>query len=140
MQVINTVSGTTSAYTDLNPPAGLNLYKVAILTPTNCTSSAAAIDTIISSNYRSSQDVGVIEQESNYIIDIYPNPTDHKVFIQTKELSKSISILDITGKEILTLKPKNTLESIELENLSAGIYFIRIASNNKIYYKKIILN
>jgi hypothetical protein len=140
MQVINTVSGTTSAYTDLNPPAGLNLYKVAILTPTNCTSSAAAMDTIISSNYRSSQDVGVIEQESNYIIDIYPNPTDHKVFIQTKELSKSISILDITGKEILTLKPKNTLESIELENLSAGIYFIRITSNNKIYYKKIILN
>ncbi|MBA4239979.1 MAG: hypothetical protein C0448_04605 [Sphingobacteriaceae bacterium] len=140
MQVINTVSGSTTAYTDLTPPVGLNLYKVAILTPTNCTSSAAAMDTIISSNYRSSQDVGIIEQESNYIIDIYPNPTDHKVFIQTKELSKSISIIDITGKEILTLKPKNTLEYIEFENLSAGIYFIRITSNNKIYYRKIVLN
>ncbi|HRG01587.1 MAG TPA: T9SS type A sorting domain-containing protein [Bacteroidia bacterium] len=140
MQVINTVSGSTTAYTDLTAPAGLNLYKVAILTPTNCTSSAAAMDTIISSNFRSSQDVGIIEQESNYIIDLYPNPTDHRVFIETKELSKRILIIDIAGEEVLTIKPKNKLESIELENLPAGIYIMRIISDNGIYNKKIILN
>jgi hypothetical protein len=139
MQVINTVSGSTTAYTDLNPPAGLNLYKVAILTPTNCTSSAAALDTIISSNYRTSQDVGIAENEVNNQINVYPNPAINNVHINTILIAEKITFIDLTGKEILSEKPKSNHEVINLENLSSGVYFIRVSINNNNYHRKIVV-
>ncbi len=139
MQVINTVSGSTTAYTDLNPPAGLNLYKVAILTPTNCTSSAAALDTIISSNYRTSQDVGIAENEVNNQINVYPNPAINNVHINTILIPEKITFIDLTGKEILSEKPKSNHEVINLENLSSGVYFIRVSINNNNYHRKIVV-
>jgi hypothetical protein len=140
MQLINTVSGSTTAYTDINPPAGLNIYKVAITTPTNCTSSATALDTIISSNQRSSPAVGILENESNYILDIYPNPTDNEIHIQTKNIANRISIIDITGKEVLFIIPKNTNEKLNLEGFANGLYFVRVKSESGLLYKKIIVN
>lgn len=139
MQVINTVSGSTTAYTDLTPPAGLNLYKVAILTPTNCTSSAAALDTIISSNYRTSQDVGITENEINTQINLYPNPTINKIYINTSIIPEKITIADLTGKELLSQKPSSNSEIINIENLNSGVYFITLTINNRSYQRKIIV-
>lgn len=140
MQIINTVSGSTTAYTDLTPPAGLNLYKVAILTPTNCTSSAAALDTIISSNYRTSQDVGISENEFNNQISVYPNPATTSIHIATKYIAEKITIIDLTGKELVSQKPKSIDEILYTEYLSSGVYIIKISSGANIYHKKIIIN
>lgn len=140
MQVINTVSGSTTAYTDLTPPAGTNLYKIAIKTPTNCTSSAAALDTVISSNYKIGQiSTGINNYESDYAISIHPNPASSVIYINTKDVAESIVIIDLTGKELLFQKPKSNEEVINLESLSSGIYFMKITINNHQYYKKIIL-
>ena len=139
MQVINTVSGSTTAYTDLAPPAGLNLYKVAILTPTNCSSSATPLDTIISSNYRTSQDVGITEHELNTQINVYPNPAIDHILINTFLIAEKISVIDLRGNEVLSQKPKLNNEVINLENFSSGVYFIRVAINNNSYYRKIVV-
>ncbi len=139
MQIINTVSGTTTAYTDLNPPTGINIYKVAILTPTNCTSSATPIDTIISSNYRTSQDVGITENELNTQINVYPNPVINIAYLNTTITPEKITIIDLTGKELVSETLKSNNETINFENLNSGIYFIRISINNSNYYKKIVL-
>lgn len=139
MQLINTVSNTTTAYTDLTPPAGVNLYKIAIKTPTICTSNALTSDTLIYSNYRSSQDVGVFEYNTDYKIEVFPIPASNEINIKTSEGIKTISVIDITGKEISVKKSKSSTEKIELKGFTSGIYFIKIIIDEKIYYKKFVV-
>lgn len=140
MQIINTVSGSTSAYTDLTPPTGLNYYKIAILTPTNCTSSASALDTIISSNYKTNQNVGITESELNNQINVFPNPATNNIYINSYIIPEKVSIMDLTGKELLIKEPKSGNEIISVEDLSSGVYFVRISINHSMFYRKIIVD
>ena len=70
-------------------------------------------------------------------ISIYPNPTSSQVTISDtdKEIS-NITIIDITGKVVLSLKPENT--EIDLSMLKNGIYFMKIQQGDEFVTKKII--
>ena len=81
--------------------------------------------------------LGINEFETNNFV-IYPNPTDGKISIyaQNSETS-SVEIYDGLGKKVF--KSKSTISEIDISNLTAGIYFCRITSNdNSIIYQKII--
>lgn len=69
---------------------------------------------------------------------MYPNPTTGIVTIENKngyEIS-TIEIMDKTGKEIYKL---NGSQQINLENLSDGLYFIRITDKNGAYHNTKII-
>ena len=72
-------------------------------------------------------------------IKIYPNPGngEYKIDSGNNEL-KSIVISDITGKIVFSTNDSNEQTSINLQNLSNGIYQARISSGNEINYLKII--
>ncbi|WP_164975440.1 T9SS type A sorting domain-containing protein [Flavobacterium piscinae] len=81
--------------------------------------------------------LGINEFETNNFV-IYPNPTDGKISIyaQNSETS-SVEIYNSLGKKVL--ESKSTISEIDISNLTAGIYFCRITSNdNSIIYQKII--
>jgi|GEM_PF-1626075 len=67
---------------------------------------------------------------------IYPNPTDDivNVKLDNNEKVEHIEIIDIAGKKIL--ESKNS--SISIKGLSAGIYFIKVKTNTKLYSSKVI--
>jgi len=67
---------------------------------------------------------------------IYPNPTDDivNVKLDNNEIVEHIEIIDISGKKIL--ESKNS--TINIKGLSAGIYFIQVKTNTKIYSSKVI--
>ena len=67
---------------------------------------------------------------------IYPNPTDDivNVKLDNDEKVEHIEVLDITGKKVL--ESKNS--SISIKRLSAGIFFIKVKTNTKIYSSKVI--
>ncbi|MFC2086354.1 T9SS type A sorting domain-containing protein [Bacteroidota bacterium] len=78
---------------------------------------------------------------------IYPNPASGDVKLNYILISRafvSISIVDITGKEILQIvsedqKEGNYSVNINLGNIEAGIYFCKFNINNIISLKKIVI-
>lgn len=140
LQFLTTVSGSINTFTDLTPLIGTNFYKIGINLPTNCSSNVINSDSLIYSNQRSTISTNVLENINNVIISVYPNPTKHSVTITTKFTIKHISIIDITGKEILNIIPKSTTETINIENISSGIYFIKVEDKNALQYQKLIID
>ena len=72
-------------------------------------------------------------------LSVYPNPvTNGKVFIKTKENApKKIMIFDVFGGNLL----ETTILGSELNlgNLDAGVYMIRIFEKNKVATRKLII-
>lgn len=62
---------------------------------------------------------------------VYPNPTKGQLFIDSKAINsiQKIEVYSITGK--LLLDKNNDFESISLENLSNGIYFLKLIAADK---------
>jgi hypothetical protein len=65
---------------------------------------------------------------------IYPNPTTD--FLNIKGSYASINIYDVFGKLVLTSKSR---KSIDVSNLSNGVYFVNINTENAITVKKITI-
>jgi hypothetical protein len=71
---------------------------------------------------------------------IYPNPAQDEItlIMQTKTNSENtiVEIYSFEGKFIRRIK-YNFIKTLDVSDLSQGIYFIRISANNKIINKKI---
>ena len=76
------------------------------------------------------------------LISIYPNPTSQEVNIQNPEnsLIKEISIIDISGKTLLSNKIYSNagLQKIDISNQKKGIYIVRIVTENGVVNRKLI--
>ncbi len=69
-------------------------------------------------------------------LQIAPNPSNKRVQLQMKSIIDKIIVFDSLGKVIL-VQTQNTSE-IDIENLSKGVYFIDVVSENKHLFKKFI--
>jgi hypothetical protein len=71
---------------------------------------------------------------------IYPNPSQNVVNIESKNnlIIESVKIVDLSGKLIIE-KNQNT-NQVDIENLSNGMYIVEVASEGRIYKKKLIKN
>ena len=60
---------------------------------------------------------------------VYPNPSQNNWnFTSANDSIESIQILDVTGKNILTVSPKNTAANVDATNLPQGLYFAKIST------------
>ena len=79
--------------------------------------------------------------ELNNQISIYPNPAKDILTVESGELKiDKIEIFDLTGKTLLTTHYSLlTTNSIDVSNLSNGIYLLQIYSDMGVLNKKIII-
>ena len=74
---------------------------------------------------------------------VFPNPAHHNepIKIITQEVGKySIYLYDVNGRLIKTIFVQDILQPIPLMQLSAGMYFIKIVSDdNNVYHQKLIV-
>lgn len=70
---------------------------------------------------------------------VYPNPATNEVTIRVdaKYTVTSISITDITGREVLVANAKNTV-SLNLEAIQAGYYIVNVQTNAGVISTKLI--
>lgn len=80
--------------------------------------------------------LGLGDQNSD-VITLYPNPTSSKFQIIGTDLEE-IRIFDMTGKEVMKSKLTNT-NSVDVENLSNGIYTCVITSKTGVYQQKLTI-
>lgn len=67
---------------------------------------------------------------------VYPNPAIDKLILDTKLEIREISIIDFTGRIIQPILP--SLKIINISELSKGIYYIRLTTNEGVFTKKFV--
>jgi surface protein len=78
-----------------------------------------------------------IEDQNLTNISIYPNPTNNTLFISGNETPIAVSIYNVLGKEVLSIKKTN---NINLQALPSGVYVIRISDGVGQTNRKFIKN
>ena len=82
------------------------------------------------------QDIGAWDV-SSVTISIYPNPTNNTLFISGNETPIAVSIYNVLGKEVLSIKKTN---NINVQALPSGVYVIRISDGVGQTNRKFIKN
>ena len=77
------------------------------------------------------------EDNSGVCVSLFPNPSSQIITIVVPEKS-SIEISSISGQIIKTITSPGKETTIDIENLSKGLYFIKIKTGNSIAIKKFI--
>jgi hypothetical protein len=67
-------------------------------------------------------------------VTMYPNPATDKITVETSATlpHTRLSILNMTGQQLITQEVTESITQIDLANLPGGVYFVRI-SNDKMF-------
>ena len=74
-------------------------------------------------------------------LSIYPNPANDKFVIQSDEQISAIEIYNLAW-EMISLKVdfnQQLKQEINVSLFPAGIYFVKVLCNDKLYYKRLII-
>lgn len=82
---------------------------------------------------------GIEDVISNVDLTIFPNPAHSVVNIETDRNINSISIYDMTGKVVTTFRCVNQKIITLPNNLTKGLYLLRIDTEREIITKKILI-
>jgi len=76
------------------------------------------------------------ETKNDYDIKIYPNPADREIHIASEVKIDVIEIIDMSGK--LISKIKNTNNTLDVSQLSKGMYILRLFSEKNVTNKQLV--
>jgi hypothetical protein len=75
-------------------------------------------------------------------IEVYPNPANRIVMIKIPVLPQEglkVFLVDASGKELFARTVHSNLEKLNVENLPAGLYFLKIYLKDKIFTHKLVI-
>lgn len=74
-------------------------------------------------------------------VQIYPNPvTSGKIYINAETNSvKGIELYDMLGKRILTTEMNGYQKELNVANLKAGVYILKLSEKNNSITRKIVI-
>ncbi|NOX45814.1 MAG: T9SS type A sorting domain-containing protein, partial [Chlorobi bacterium] len=81
-----------------------------------------------------------IEEKTNRIINIYPNPFEETFTVEIKPEYQIIEVLDLNGIRLFTkdLEQTKNTEQIRLNNLTNGVYILKNQTKENNLIRKII--
>lgn len=153
-QEIGTVNNTTLSFDDVSTPittAGLD-YIVEISLTTPCTAQlwkAQDFNNSRSNRRKSNYAPGIgtgdsnngIDEEYLNAVEIYPNPASSTLTIaQLQTQAITIEIISIDGQQLLTAHSNSLEQSITIDSLAPGMYFVSISGNGTTVLKPFIKN
>jgi hypothetical protein len=140
-ELIAGVASNVDSYTDFYLQPGLVTYYIEVVRPEPCTPSLKSQEyNSVVSNIATAAPLGIEDNRNTGII-VYPVPAHDKVFVvMSPDAGRSarIELFRPNGQLIQTLQPEEARSELDLTTLSAGVYFIRISSENSTVVKKII--
>jgi hypothetical protein len=136
ISLLTTIQSNLNSYTDLAPPVGPVYYQIEIVNPNSCDPTKVVNYSVSKSNIVNNG-VNGINALANSIVLVYPNPTSKDVTLEiTSELlGKDYYLTDNTGRIILSGQFRALKETVNLEQISTGVYFIKIDNNANLTYK-----
>ena len=78
--------------------------------------------------------------EENIYFDIYPNPVNDKLYIETETEIKEVVVYDVYGRvqNLRNSKTQKLRNSIDVTDLNSGVYFVKIVTSEGEVVKRII--
>jgi hypothetical protein len=84
--------------------------------------------------------VGVNEVENNLGLRVFPNPSNEVINISiNKEVSASLTLLDVSGKVVKTQSLNGISTSINTASLNSGVYFVTINDGTSVSTQKVVI-
>ena len=84
-----------------------------------------------------------ISNKSFEIFSVSPNPAQNQVSINLKDIPNQQTIqyriIDLQGKELMPFSVLQTGKSIDISNLTNGIYLIQVQTNGQVYTQKLLI-
>lgn len=77
--------------------------------------------------------------ETNNGFQIYPNPTDGMVHINSNDVIKDINVTDITGKLVLEKKVDANNVDLNLSSAPQGVYSLKVTTETDSYVEKVVV-
>jgi len=74
------------------------------------------------------------------LVKLYPNPVVKTLYIEANERVTLVTIYDVAGNQIMSLKPESKVVDISFENFKSGMYYVKIQSGNSVIVRKITKN
>jgi fibronectin type 3 domain-containing protein len=132
--LINSVSNTSTSYTDLTPPTGTNYYYVSVVNQAGCSPSRSYNSSI--SNILYNNTTGVRDFNAGALNVLRGNKTG--LFILNLPADGRLCVYDNLGQRILNKSGQSGYEQLDLTQQAKGMYFIQFQTSDKIYYAKIV--
>lgn len=96
-------------------------------------------DNSLAENWTISYDLTGIEEESQVLTHLYPNPTSGMIHITLEENAIHCQILDLMGNTLLESSPSNSTFDLDLNGWSSGVYLIKIQmADGTTAYEKVV--
>ena len=88
-------------------------------------------------NFVSTESISEMSSSMN----IYPNPVNDKLYIETEVEVEKLVVYDIYGRHQVAETPSRQGDlTIDLSNLTSGVYFVKIVTDNGNVVKRIVKN
>ncbi|APT23388.1 hypothetical protein B0A78_00515 [Flavobacterium columnare NBRC 100251 = ATCC 23463] len=116
---------------DLRPYIGQDIYLAFKVTDLK---GGIKVDDVINNTY------GTLSTDifSTDLFQLYPNPVIDHLKISSQSQMKSISLFNLFGEEIYSRNINSIEHNLDLSNLKAGVYFLKINSGKQTKTTKII--
>jgi photosystem II stability/assembly factor-like uncharacterized protein len=142
LQLIDATSGTSTQFTNYNPPPGDLFYQVEVVNPSPCDASNVA--KALRSNVAASKYVGIFEQQKNsFVFSVYPNPANNLLTVNLENVNNqnlSLTIYNAIGAVVKTMDIQQNQQQIDVSNLSNGLYMIELKSTNGYAVQKLAID
>jgi YVTN family beta-propeller protein len=81
------------------------------------------------------------QSASPLILDVYPNPTRAAFAIRASAPLRNVRIYDSLGELVktVTLTKFENMITVSMNNMSAGVYFVRVATEDSEFLKKVVV-
>ena len=104
-------------FNDLNPNQGINYYRIKYI------------------DFNQKVEYSVIKMiaiNNTNIITVYPNPAMNNVVIDGISNNYTINLIDNKGRILISEQTKSNKHNLNLQHLSAGIYYVQVLNKDKI--------
>lgn len=127
MALLTTIQSNLNSYTDLTPPTGPLFYQIEVVNPNNCDPTKIMNYGLSKSNIVDNGVIGISEEVLS-TINVYPNPTNDKFTLNVSNdlLGKGYVITDFYGRIISQGKINSLIQTIDVQEISKGAYFLQI--------------
>ena len=131
------VTETTYTVVDLTAETEYTFVVSAVRDGQEKKSEAIVVKTLEAEPEPENPGEGIEEFEASF--NVYPNPVNDKLYIETEAEVEKVVVYDIYGRQQSTVNGQQSL-SIDMSDLNSGVYFVKVVTENGEVVKRIVKN